>query len=180
MAFNDLFLEYPNRNSELRSVAKSAYDFGLTIAAEPSSAAGIGMDSHALERQRSYVEYETSLVEAIHAEPIPDNPAVHPTDLPINLSVAYTTFVEDVNGQEVPINESTQLVAEKWMMIAVALAKSQSAAIQGSLIEHDYKRAINNLESLSKVLDEIEKRPSLDLPENAKPGAPIKRRSGGK
>lgn len=180
MAFNDLFQEYPNRNSELRSVAKTFYEFGQTIAREPSAAHSNGMDAHALKRQKSYVDHAVNMVEAINAKPIPDNPAVHPTDLPIDLSVLYITFVSDLNGNQVPINEATQLLAEKWLMAAVELAKSQSAALAGSLVEFDYERAINNLGTISKIIDEIEERPFLDLPETADPGAAHTARSGRK
>ena len=177
MAFNDLFSVYPNRNPELRAVAKTFYEFGQTIAREPSAAHSNGMDEHALTRQKSYVEHALNMVEAINGKPIPDGPAVHPTDLPIDLSVLYATFVVDLGGNEVPINESTQLLAEKWLMTAVELAKSQSAAIAGSLVEFDYTRAVNNIGTISKLIAEIEERPFLDLPETAKPDAAHKPRS---
>jgi len=57
MAFSDLFKVYNNRNSELRSIAKTVYEFGKTIAREPSAAHSNGLDEHAIQRQRSYVEY---------------------------------------------------------------------------------------------------------------------------
>lgn len=171
MAFNDLFIVYPCRNSELRSVVKTMYEFGQTIAREPSAAHSNGLDEHALGRQRSYTEHALAMVESINAKPIPDNPGTHPTDLPIDLSVPYITFVEDLNGNEVPLNEVTQLLAEKWMMCAVELAKSQSSAMAGSLVDFDSERAINNVHVIDKLLDESEKRPFLDLPETALPGA---------
>ena len=171
MAFNDLFLVYQNRNSELRTVAKQIYEFGKTIAREPSAAHSNGLDEHAIKRQRSYVTHAQAMVDAINAKPVPDNPASHPTQLPINLSELYTTFTTDVNGAQIPINEATQGLAEKWMIIAVELAKSQSAAIAGSLVSFDYDRATNNLAALSQMLDEIEARPFLDLPETADPGS---------
>ena len=179
MAFNDLFVIYPNRNPELRSVAKTMYEFGQTIAREPSAAHSNGMDVHALARQNSYVDHALSMVTAINAKPIPDMPAVHPTDLPINFSEQYVTFVADVNGEQIPLNEATQLIAEQWMMCAVGLAKSQSASMAGALVEFDFKRAVNNLEVIGKLLLESEKRPFLDLPETAKPGSTHGLRSGG-
>lgn len=179
MAFNDLFLEYPNRNLELRSVAKQCYEFGKTIAREPSAAHSNGLDEHALARQRSYVTHARSLVEAINAKPIPDNPATHPTQLPVNFTEKYLTFTSDVGGSMIPLNESTQLLAESWMILAVELVKSQSAAMAGSLVEFDYNRAMNNLSVLDKLLDENEARPFLDLPETAEPGSGYQVRSGG-
>jgi hypothetical protein len=171
MAFNDLFKMYPNRNLELRSVAKQVYEFGKTISQEPSAAHSNGLDSHALKRQRSYVEHAMKMVESLNAKPIPDNPASHPTDFPVDLTQQYNFFTSDVAGNAVPLNEATQLLAEKWMIAAVELVKSQSAALAGSLVLFDYERAKNNLEVMSKLLDEIEARPFLDLPETAEPGS---------
>ncbi len=171
MAFSDLFKVYPNRNMELRFVAKTVYEFGKTIAREPSAAHGNGLDEHALKRQKDYVARALSMVDSLHAKPVPDNPGTHPTDLPINLSEPYTTFTTNVGGSQVPLNESTQLLAEKWMQTAVELAKSQSAALAGSLVEFDFQRSRNNLEVLDKLLDEIASRPMLDLPETAEPGS---------
>jgi hypothetical protein len=173
MAFSDLFVQYPNRNAELRSVSKQFYEFGKTIAQEPSANNSAGLDEHALGRQRAYVDYSVSIVTALHARPIPDMPATHPLDLPIDLSEVYKQFVVDINGNSVPLNETTELLAEYWMVAAVELAKSQSASMAGALVVHDYNRAINNLEVISKYLDEIEQRPILDLPETAEPGAPL-------
>ena len=171
MAFNDLFKIYPNRNSEMRTLVKTLAEFGRTIAKEPSAAHSNGLDEHALLRQRSYVEHSMKTVEALAQRPIPDNPHTHPTDLPIDLSLPFVTFTTGVNGNEVPLNESTQLLAEKWMITAVELAKSQSAAMAGSMVTFDYNRAVNNLQVLAKMLDEMEARPFLDLPETAEPGS---------
>ena len=171
MAFTDLFQIYNNRNRELRSLVKTMYEFGRTIAQEPSAAHTHGLDVHALKRQRSYVEHAKAMTEALHAKPIPDNPGTHPTDLPIDLSTTYTNFVSSLNGSMVPLNEATELLAESWMFCAVELAKSNSAALAGSIIEFDYNRTINNLEVITKLLDEIEARPMLDLPETAEPGS---------
>ena len=171
MAFSDLFLVYPNRNLELRSVVKQSYEFGKTIAREPSAAHSNGLDEHALKRQRSYVDHATKMVESINAKPIPDNPASHPTQLPIDMSEQYLTFTSSVEGSEIPLNEATQLLAESWMILSVELAKSQSAAMAGSLVSFDFNRAKNNLEVLNKLLDELEARPFIDLPETAEPGS---------
>ena len=178
MAFNEYFKEYPNRNLELRSVAKQVYEFGKTIAREPSAAISSGLDNHALIRQRSYVEHTEKMVEAFATSPLPDNPATHPTQLPIDFSEAYITFTTDVNGNKIPLNESTQLLAESWMVLAVEMAKSQSASIAGSFITFDNARARNNIAAISKLLDELEARPFLDLPETAEPGSGYEVRSG--
>lgn len=179
MALKDLFIIYPNRNSELRTCAKSLFEFGKTIAREPSAAHSNGLDTHALTRQKSYVEYAKAMVQALHSKPIPDNPATHPTNLPIDFTEEYVTFTTDVNGNKIPLNETTQLLAEKWLMTAVELAKSQSASMAGSLVEFDFNRAENNLDTLSKIIHEIEARPFLDLPETSEPGSDYGPRSGG-
>ena len=69
MAFEDLFGIYPNRNAELRSLAKQCYEFGKTIAKEPSAALSSGLDEHALKRQKSYIDYAKGMVDALHAKP---------------------------------------------------------------------------------------------------------------
>jgi hypothetical protein len=180
MAINDLHEIYPNRNSELRSVAKQCYEFGQTIAREPSAAHTNGLDEHAIERQRQYIAHARDMIEALNASPIPDMPATHPTQMPIDFSVEYIYFVEDLNGNSVPMNEATQLLAEKWLLTACEMAKSNSAAMAGSLVSFDYERATTNVASIEKLLAEIENRPFLDLPETANPGSGHTPRSGGK
>lgn len=177
MAINDLHRSYPNRNSELRTVAKMLFEFGQTIAREPSAAHTNGLDEHAIKRQHTYLDHARDLIKALQASPIPDLPATHPTDMPIDFSVPYIYFVVDVNGNEVPLNEATQLLAEKWLILACELAMSNSAALGGSLVSFDYDRAINNVESIAKLLKEIENRPFIDLPETSAPGAEAKSRS---
>lgn len=171
--FNDLFRKYPNRNPELRAVAKSAYEFGKTVAREADSALSSGMHEHSIGRQNQYLDYMDTVVDAIHAKPIPDLPATHPTGFNINLSEPYDMFVEDINGEKVPLNEQTQLLAEYWMIMAVELAQSQSASMAGSLVEFDYKRAKNNIGVMRKLLTEMTSRPVLDLPETARPGSEL-------
>lgn len=180
MAINDLHQIYPNRNSELRSVAKQCFEFGQTIAREPSAAHTNGLDQHAITRQKQYIEHARSMVEALNASPIPDLPATHPTQMPIDFSVEYIYFTEDLDGNQVPLNEATQLLAEKWLLTAVELARSNSASMAGSLVEFDYIRAVNNIDSIEKLLREIEARPFIDLPETALPGSAHGARSGGK
>jgi hypothetical protein len=180
MAINDLHQIYPNRNSELRGVAKQLYEFGKTIAREPSAAHTNGLDQHAIKRQHSYIEHANSLVDALAASPIPDHPATHPTDLPIDFSEEYVYFSEDVNGNMVPLNEATQLLAEAWLICACEMAKSNSAAIAGSLVTFDAERAANNIAAIQKLLTEMEARPFIDLPETANPGSTHGKRSSSK
>ncbi|MBT8147758.1 MAG: hypothetical protein KJN90_12955 [Gammaproteobacteria bacterium] len=178
MAINELHKIYPNRNHELRTVAKAFFEFGKTIAREPSAAHSNGLDEHAIKRQDSYIAYAKSMVDALAAKPIPDNPATHPLNMPIDFSEQYITFTQDLNGNQVPLNESTQMLAEKWLLTAVEIAKSQSAALAGSLVTFDNERAQNNLDTLEKMLNEVKERPFLDLPETAEPGSSYGPRSG--
>jgi hypothetical protein len=179
MAINDLHQVYPNRNSELRSVAKQCFEFGQTIAREPSAAHTNGLDEHAILRQEAYIDHASKMVASLNASPIPDLPATHPTQMPVDFSVEYIYFTEDLNGNEIPMNEATQLLAEKWLLTAVELAKSNSAAMAGSLVSFDFERAKNNISSINKLLAEIKARPFLDLPETSDPGSTHGTRSGG-
>lgn len=180
MAINDLHLVYPNRNNELRGVAKQLFEFGQTIAREPSAAHTNGLDTHAITRQNAYLEHADKMVEALNASPIPDRPATHPTQMEIDFSVPYIYFLEDLNGNKVPMNEATQLLAESWLITAVEMARSNSASMAGSLVSFDYERAKNNIAAIRKLLVEIEARPFLDLPETALPGSEHGARTGGK
>ena len=180
MAINDLHQVYPNRNSGVRTVAKQLFEFGQTIAREPSAAHTNGLDEHAIKRQQTYIDHAKDMVERLNARPIPDRPATHPTQMEIDFSVPYIYFVENLNGNEVPMNEATQALAENWLLTAVEMAKSQSAALAGSLVEFDFLRAANNLDVIQQLLNEIEARPFLDLPETADPGSAHKARTGGK
>lgn len=180
MALNELHQVYPNRNNELRGVAKQMFEFGQTIAREPSAAHTNGLDEHAIGRQKTYVDHARNMCEKLNDSPIPDRPATHPTQMPIDFSEEYIYFLDDVNGNLVPLNEATQLLAEGWLIAACELAKCNSAAMAGSLVEFDFLRAVNNIDSIEKLLKEIEARPFLDLPETAQPGSAHKARSGGK
>jgi hypothetical protein len=96
-------------------------------------------------------------------------PYVHPTQFPIDLSEVYTMFARDGN----PLNEDTELLCEYWMVVAVELGASQSAALAGSLTDADYNRVVNDVKVITQYLDELDKRPVIDLPETAFPGAEL-------
>ena len=179
MAINDLHKIYPNRNAGLRTVAKQLFEFGLTIAREPSAAHTNGLDEHAIKRQQTYIDHANDMVKRLADKPIPDRPATHPTQMEIDFSVPYIYFTEDLNGNKVPMNEATQALAEHWLLTAVELAKSQSAAMAGALVSFDFERAQNNLAVIQQLLDEISARPFLDLPETANPGSDYGARSSG-
>lgn len=165
--FSEAFKVYPNKNAELRAVAKIAYEFGMNISQEPSAGQSLGLDEHAIARQRSYVTTFQGYLNALHDRPIPDMPYVHPARFDINLSEEYKHFTKE----GIPINEDTELLASYWMIAAVELAASQSAGLGGSLTDADYGRVTNHAAVISQLLDEIEARGNIDLPETAYPAA---------
>jgi len=185
MAFNDLFTVYPNRNSELRNVAKFFYEVGKTAAGETSAAHTFGIDEHMLERQRAYVAKARSKIAKLSERPLPDRQGAARVQLPIDFSEPYETFTTDMAGNEIPLNEETQLLAEQWMLMAAELATSNSAALPGSLTAKDAERAANNIDVISKLLDEIEEQQNengdifIDLPVTAEPGSTFGPSSGG-
>lgn len=169
MAFADLFQVYPCKNPELRTTARVAYEFGKNIAKEPSASMSIGLDPHAMKRQRTYVDAIRGYIENLFQRPLPDMPYIHPTRFDVNLSEVYMQFTVD----GLPLNEDTQLLAENWMFLAVAMSASQSAGLAGSLIEADYNRLVNQVGVIEQLLDELEGRGGIDLPETAFPGAAL-------
>jgi len=171
--FNAQFKVYPCKNPELTMIARQFFEYGKTIAKEPSASLSSGLDDHAIKRQSDYIARCVLMVEALHAKPQPDMPATHPTNYPANLTPPYQTFVEDINGENVPINEMTLLLSQMWMNCAVELVASQSANLAGSTTEFDYQRTINNLAALKKLLDQMAAAPPVDLPETSLPGSDI-------
>lgn len=173
MPIADLHKVYPNRNAEIRALCKQLYEFGATVARIPSASMSSGLDEHSIRRQLEYLDHSENMVTALSERPIPDLPGIHPLSLDIDLSKPYVHFSTDVEGSKVPINETTQLLSEAWMITAVELAKSQSASMPGALFKFDFDRAVNNLSWIRKLIVEIQERPLLDLPETAEPGADL-------
>ena len=172
-SFAELFRSYPNRNAELKAVALKLYEFGRTIAVEPSAGVTQGLDKFAIARQRSYLTQALGFADALNASPVPDRPGSHPTDFPVDLSRPYETFYQEEgeNGARLPLNEHSNLLAELWMMTAVDMINSQSAALAGGLLSFDHVRAVENFKSISKLLDVIEDLAPVDLPETASAAA---------
>ena len=179
MAVNELHRKYPNRNNQLRALAKKCFEYGRNIASESSAALTNGLDEHALTRQNACLEEAVRMGAALNAKPIPDRPMTT-INMDIDFSQPYVYFLEDIAGNKVPMNEDTQLLAEEWLITATELAKCDSAAIAGSLIDFDYARFEFNIGSISKLVEEIEEKPHLDLPRSADPGSEKAARSGGK
>lgn len=169
MAFEELFKVYPNKNAEGRNVAKVAYEFGRNIAMEPSAGMSIGLDEHAIGRQEGYIKTMRGYLTAFHERPIPDMPYTHPVRFDIDLSDPYEQFTKD----GLPINEDTELLAEYWMMLAVSIAASQSAGLAGSLIDADFKRCSNTVDTIEQFINEMKTRETPDVPETAFPAAAL-------
>jgi len=169
MAFEDLFKVYPNKNVEGRTVAKAAYEFGRNIASEPSAGMSIGLDEHAIKRQRQYIAAMRGYLKAFNERPIPDMPYTHPERFDIDLSDKYLQFTKD----GIPINEDTELLGQYWMILAVNVAASQSAGLAGSLIAADMERCTNLVDTIEQFVNEMETRVTPDLPETAFPAAAL-------
>lgn len=163
--FDELFKVYPNRNSELRGVVKKAYEFGATVSQEQSAALSSGLGPHAITRMRAYIDRARLNVTRLAAKPVPDLPRSHPIQYPIDMTVPYNFFTTDKSGNEIPVNEDAQTLAEAWMTFCVELALSESAALGGSLFPFDEQRALNNIGVIEELLDEIENNPPLDMAE---------------
>jgi hypothetical protein len=164
-----LFKVYANKNMEVRMLAYKAFEYGRNAAFEQSAGMSIGIDDHAIVRQRRYVEDFNDRLDSIHARPNPDLPYVHPTRFDIDLTERYQEFTKD----GLALNEDTELLAAYWLAVAVSLAASQSAGSGGSLIDADYNRVKEQIAVISKFLDETEKRPIPDIPETAYPAAAL-------
>ena len=163
--FAEFFKEYPNSNAELKTIAKACHDFGMETCKEQTAAMGIGVNDHAIARQRQYVQYVSEMLDAVFARPVPDKPYTHPSVLLIDLSERFPQFVDD---SDTVVNESTQLLATMWMELAVSCSMSQSNKLAGSMIEYDYNRAKEQVVVISKYVEELAKRPIPDIPEVSK------------
>jgi hypothetical protein len=163
--FHDVFKVYPNRNSPLRGVVKKAFEFGANVSKEQGAAMSSGLQDAEIKRQRDYVARIRAEIERLAAKPIPDNPRSHPMQFPVDLSTPYVTFTQDVGGNQIPINEDAQVLAESWATLCVELSLSESAALGGSLLPFDKDRALNNVAVIEEKLDEIESNDLLDMAE---------------
>ncbi|MCP4342400.1 MAG: hypothetical protein GY799_26865 [Desulfobulbaceae bacterium] len=187
MAFNEMFRVFPNRNSLLRMLVKTMYEFGRTVAAESSAAHTYGIDAHLVKRQRVYIKKTRGMIGKLSAKPLPDRQGAAKIQLPIDLSEPYETFTTDIAGNNVPLNEATQGLQEQWMIGAAELASSNSAALPGSMTKADATRALNNIDVIEELLDELAvdihsdgADAFIDLPTTAEPGSSFQVRGSGK
>lgn len=167
MSIKEMFRVYGNRNSEVRAIANQAYEFGKNVAQSQSAALSAGIAPDEVKRQQTYIEATKKNI-ATANDKIQDRPQTHPNQYPIDMSIEYNQFVEDTEGNLKPINEHTALLAELWLILAVELARSQSAQISGSLLKSDRIRAEANLDEIDRWLKTFEDQDILDMPETVK------------
>ena len=173
--FNDLFRVYEIKNNHIKSLAETLYDYGLNLSESAAAALTNGFDDHTLRRQISYVEQAIKLADVMLSNPQADMPQTHPIFFEANLSTPFETFVStDTAGTEKPINEDVANLARQWMLVAVELCMSNSAALPAGLLQHDGKRLLDNLYAIEKYLQETAPAGEVDVPESAAPSAPIK------
>jgi len=163
--------EYPNKNPELRRVAKYAWECAHNTVKEGSAGSTIGADEHFVKRQKEFVSGFEALLEELKSSPIPDVFGMPDTKFPIRLDDTPKMISTDVSGDEIPLNEDLQLVTIEWVTLANMLARSNSAGIRGSIIEHDYERAVNQAKVITKRINGIEKGPKPDFSATSDPGA---------
>lgn len=172
MALSNLHKRYGNRNIELRTMVHQFHEFGRNISESQSAALTAGILSDDLERQEACVKAAEALLDKATAK-VPDRASTHPENFPINLTVPYKQFVEDVNGDMKPVNEHTALLAEQWLTLAVNLAKSLSATVSGGLFDKDRDRAKENLALIKTWLAIFSEQGILDLPETVNASAEL-------
>lgn len=173
MPYEDLYGVYPVKNVELKSVAEFAYEVAYTVSSEQSAGATMGLDEHAMGRQRQYLENVRARVTALADRPIPDLPATHPILFNCDLSAMPPSM--GVAGKT--LNSDAEAVATLWMQFAYELVKSNSAGLGGGLTSFDAKRAVQNVDAIDQFLASIEAAAEVDFPETAAPEATAQPRS---
>lgn len=172
--FNDLFRVYEIKNNSIKSFAETLYDYGLNLSESSAAALTNGFDDHTLRRQLSYVGQAIALAEVMASSPQSDMPQTHPIFFEANLSTPFETFVAtDTAGTTRAINEDVANLARQWMLVAVELCMSNSAALPAGTLEHDGRRLIDNLLAIEKYLEDTAPAGRIDVPESAAPAASI-------
>lgn len=168
MAFEDLWKVFNVKNSELKFVADFAHKCAVNTMREQSAGLSVGMTTHALERQATWITNCRARLAALNEHPIPDLPAVHPTEFVCDYS-EVPEIITAAGGQ--PLNSDVLAVATAWSTFFNEFCRSNSAGLAGGMLEFDYKRAEQNLDSIMQVLDSITRASSVDFPETAEPEA---------
>ena len=168
MAFEDLFGTFEYKNTELGSVADFSYEVCVTTAREQSSGTTMGLDQHAMGRQRQYIENARARLDGLIERPIPDLPAVHPL---LFSTVQVSPEMISVDGK--PLNSDAFAVAQMWQMVSFELLKSNSAGLGGGMTSFDGERARQNVTAIEQFLSAIESAADVDFPETAAPAATV-------
>lgn len=167
MAFSDLFGTFPVRNAELRSVADFCNEAAWNTAEEPSAGLTIGLDEHAIKRQRGWLKNVRERAVALAERPIPD--------LPGTVAIKYDCQYGDVPQMKTKdgkaVNGDTEALCIMWQTVAYELVRSNSAAIGGGLIAPDSERLNANITALEQFLDSVEQATLVDFPMSAAPEA---------
>jgi len=175
MPFSELFGTFEYKNTELGSLADFCYECCWTTAVEQSAGTTMGLDEHAMTRQRQYLQNARDRLAGLRDRPLPDLPAVHP--------MLFSTTLEEpsmisVDGK--PLNTDAAATSQMWIMISYELLKSNSAGLGGGLTSFDASRCENNIASVEQFLLSVESAASVDFPETAAPAAvPGKRNKSG-
>lgn len=166
MAFSELFGTFEVKNTELAALAQFAHECAVTTAKEQSGGSTMGLNEHAMRRQRQYIENIRARIKSILGRPIPDLPVVHPMNFTVEWSEPELISVD---GK--PLNSDAKAVAQTWQIIAYELIKSNSAGMGGGLTSFDGERANNNVGAVEQFLAAIEQAADVDFPETAAPEA---------
>lgn len=168
MAFEDLFGTFEYKNTELGSVSDFAYEVCVTTAREQSAGTTMGLDAHAMGRQRQYIANARQRLDGLINRPIPDLPAVHP--LLFN-TVQEAPEMVSVDGK--PLNSDAFAVAQMWQMLSFEMLRSNSAGLGGGMTSFDGARAHQNVTAIEQFLEAIESAADVDFPETAAPEATV-------
>ena len=167
MAFADLFGVFPVRNAELRSLSDFCNEAAYNTAVEPSAGLAIGLDEHAVARQRGWIQNARERAAAIADRPIPDLPGT----VDIKYDCDYSKVPQMVTKDNRPVNGDTEALCITWQTIARELVASNSAAIGGGMLTADSNRLSKNIDALEQLVGTIEKANVVDFPMSAAPEA---------
>jgi len=166
MAFEDLFGDFEYKNTELGSLADFSYEVCVTTAREQSAGTTMGLDQHAMGRQRAYIQNARDRLAGLAGRPMPDLPAVHPMTF---MTTQVPPELISVDGK--PLNTDAVAVAQMWQMLSYELLKSNSAGLGGGMTVFDANRCAQNISSVEQFLIAIEEAGDVDFPETASPEA---------
>ena len=170
MAWDEILGVYDVKSEEVAGFCEHLYDLMMNTAKEQSGGMTVGLNEHAIARQRSYVESAKALAKAIFDQPIPDMPRFHPIPIECDFS-QKAPFIRDKNNKV--LNQTVQSLTRKWGTCWFELVGSQSAGLAGGMHTKDYERLIVNLDSIDQFVTVIESQPELDLPETSDPEAQL-------